>query len=128
MTSRARAALAVLSVLAAGLAAWFWLGRSAPPQLPASEEVFKSVDALFTAITASDDRQLAACQARLTALKDSHELPPAAAARLEQIIAQAKTGKWEDAARALYDFMEGQKRTGAPIEWQQKQLPLRARR
>jgi len=115
MTTRNRAALAALSMVAGGFAAWFWLGRSAPPQLPASAEAFKSVDALFTAVTARDEQQLAACQSRLAAHKDREELSPAAAVRLDQIIAEAKGGQWEAAARALYDFVKGQKRAGEPI-------------
>jgi hypothetical protein len=121
MTRRSLAVLAVLSVVTGGLVAWFWLGRSSPPQLPANEEVFKSVDALFTAITARDAQQLAACEARLAAHKERQELPPAAATRLDQIVTQASGGKWEASARALYHFIQGQKRGGELVAPRPKQ-------
>jgi hypothetical protein len=104
------AALAGLVVLGAvACVAAFW-GR--PPQMGADEEVFATVDALFTAVTARDERLVAQCETRLHAARDEGKLPPAAAAHLDSVIARARAGRWESAAQRLYDFMKAQKREG----------------
>jgi hypothetical protein len=77
------------------------------------EEVFKSVDALFTAVAARDDQLLGACERRLHALADAGKLPADAAAYLDDVVATARAGRWELAARTLYDFMRAQRREGA---------------
>jgi hypothetical protein len=84
-----------------------------PPQLPPDAEVFKTVDALFTAVTAQSDTHLTACEQRLAAYKERGLLPPAAAKRLERVIATARAGEWREAAERLYDFMQGQRRQAA---------------
>jgi hypothetical protein len=75
--------------------------------------VFKSVDALFTAVAARDDQLLGACEQRLHALADAGRLPVDAAAYLDDVVATARAGRWESAARTLYDFMRAQRREGA---------------
>jgi hypothetical protein len=79
----------------------------------ADEEVARTVDALFTAVTARDEKLLAAGEGRLLTLKDSGKLPLAAFAYLDPIIRKARAGRWESAAHALYDFMRAQRREGA---------------
>jgi len=112
MTSRTRIGLAVLALLGVviGLRAW-WAFRS-PPQLPPSDEVFKTVDSLFTAVTARDEGKLVACEQRLTKYKERGLLPAAAAKRLDRVISAARGGQWESAAHQLYTFMLGQRRDG----------------
>ncbi|HZZ78502.1 MAG TPA: hypothetical protein VFE62_08290 [Gemmataceae bacterium] len=83
-----------------------------PPQMGADEEVFRTVDALFTAVTARDEKRLAECERHLTAFKSAGSLPPSAAAHLDGIVRQARGGQWEPAARSLYDFMMAQRRDG----------------
>ena len=101
---------AVVVVLGAvACMAAFW-GR--PPQMGADEEVFTTVDALFTAVTARDERLVAQCEARLRLARDEGKLPPDAAAHLDGVIARARAGRWESAATRLYDFMKAQKREG----------------
>jgi len=113
MTSRTRSCLTVLALLSVviGVRAW-WVFRS-PPQLPPSDEVFKTVDSLFTAVTARDEGKLAACEQRLAKYKERGLLPSAAAKRLDRAISSARAGQWEAAARQLYTFMLGQRRDGA---------------
>jgi hypothetical protein len=106
-----------------GIRAWF--GLRTQPQLPASEEVFKSVDALFTAVTARDESRLAACEERLARYHQSAELSDAAWKRLKAVIATARGGQWEPAARRLYDFMHGQRRAEMPVR---RASPLTAMR
>jgi hypothetical protein len=87
-----------------------FLGR--PPQMGADEEVFTTVDALYTAVTARDERLVAQCEARLRDARAEGKLPPDAAAYLNDVIARARGGRWESAAQRLYDFMKVQKREG----------------
>jgi hypothetical protein len=101
-----------------------WWNR--PPQMGADEAVFRTVDALFTAATARDEKQLADCERRLVALKDAGKLPPDASAYLDNIIRQARGGRWESAAHSLYDFMRAQRRDGAHERPRKGQYPSHA--
>ncbi len=112
MTSRNQLILTFLGVLLLALTARLYFTYRAQPQLPSSPEVFQTVDALFTAVTAHDSQRLANCQQRLAQYKDHGSLPPAAAQRLDRIISLAQSGDWTAAAHRLYDFMQAQKRTG----------------
>jgi len=102
---------------AAALAALVWLfmwWSSRPPQIGANEEVSEAVDALFTAVTARDEKLLADCEQRLLALKDAGKLPPQAATYLDSIIRKARAGRWESSAKSLYEFVRAQRRDEAP--------------
>jgi hypothetical protein len=106
------------AVLAAGLvgsaallACWFaWRGR--PPQLGGDETAFKTVDALFTAVTAREERLLQDCEQQLHVLKQRGRLPGNASAYLDGVIKKARAGRWESAAERLYGFMKAQRRDG----------------
>jgi hypothetical protein len=102
-------AAGVAGLLLGGLLLWWW---SRPPQMGADGEVSRAVDALFTAVTARDEKRLAECERRLRALQEAGKLPGAAAGYLDSIIRTARTGGWETAARSLYDFMRAQRREG----------------
>ena len=108
---RAAYILAGLVVLVGGSVLYAYLSR--PPQMGASEEVFTTVDALYTAVRGEDARQLAACERRLHGYRQAGELPPAAADALDRIIATARGGDWRRSAEHLYDFMLAQRRDGA---------------
>ena len=112
MTSRNKIGLALLGALVLVGAGRLWLGFRSQPQLPPSDEVFKSVDALFTAVTSRDESRLAACEQRLQGYKEAGRLNKSAWKRLGGVIAQARAGGWDPAAHALYDFMQGQRREG----------------
>jgi hypothetical protein len=114
MTSRTQLIVAIIGLLLLALTARFYFAYRSQPQLPASAEVFQTVDALFTAVTAHDTQRLADCQQRLAKYKDRGSLPSAAAQRLDRIISLAQSGDWTTAAHRLYDFMQAQKRTGEP--------------
>jgi hypothetical protein len=79
----------------------------------ADEQVFASVDALFTAITARDEKLLGQCEHRLHALKGAGNLPGSAAGYLDGVIQTARKGRWQAAAETLYSFMKAQRREGA---------------
>ena len=79
----------------------------------ADEEVFTSVDALFTAVTAHDQRLLDQCANRLQTLSGAGKLPREASVYLEGIAARARAGKWQKSAEQLYSFMFAQRREGA---------------
>jgi hypothetical protein len=80
----------------------------------ADEEAFAAVDALFTAVTARDEKRLGHCERRLGALKDAGKLPGDASDYLAGIIKTARDGRWEAAAGRLYNFMRAQRREGGP--------------
>jgi hypothetical protein len=81
----------------------------ARPQIGADHEVFKAVDALFTAINSKDQQRVDDCQIRLQEFRRAGKLPAPAARRLESIIAQAEKGHWQASAKTLYDFMLAQR-------------------
>src|SRR5262249_44254940 len=117
---------ALVAAGGAGLAilvgVFLWWG-SRPPQMGADEEGARTVDALFTAITAPDEKLLADGERRLSALGDAGELPPGASAYLDNIIRRARAGGWESAARSLYDFMRAQRREGAHEHSRKEESP-----
>jgi hypothetical protein len=88
---------------------WVIWSRSPPPQLKVDEQIFNTVDALFTALTSRDASRLADCERRLKAYHEAGRLSDAAALSLDAVIEQAQAGQWEPAARRLYDFMLGQR-------------------
>lgn len=94
------------------IGAWYYWPRT-PTQMGADEEVFTTVDALFTAVTAHDEKLLLQNEQRIKSLKDSGKLPEGAAAYLDGVIADARGGDWQPAAEDLYWFMKGQRREGS---------------
>jgi hypothetical protein len=113
-TTRRAAAVVAGAAALAGLVWLFMWWSSRPSQIGANEEVSEAVDALFTSVTARDEKLLAECQRRLVALKDSGKLPLPAATYLDNIINKARAGRWESSAQSLYDFVRAQRRDGAP--------------
>jgi hypothetical protein len=87
-------------------------GCGRPPQMGADKDVFATVDALFTAITAHDEKQLSQCEQRLKGYFDAGTLPETASTYLKGIIETAHQGKWQSAAETLYSFMMAQRREG----------------
>ena len=98
--------------LAILLGCWL-LGCGRPPQMGGDEEVFSSVDALFTAITARNEKLLGQCEQRLHTLRAARKLPDEASDYLDAVIRKARDGRWQSAAETLYDFMTAQRRDGA---------------
>src|SRR5438309_296095 len=98
-------ALGVAVLLVA--AGFFWFRGT--PQIGADKDAFRTVDALFTALTARDERLLGDCEKRLTALKNAGKLPADAANYLDGIVQRARAGDWQSAAERLYDFMRAQR-------------------
>ena len=96
----------VLSAIVFASVLWF---RSPPPQLDVDERVFKTVDALFTAIRSRDLSRMEDCDRRLKTYREEGRISDAAAGSLDDIIQQARGGQWEPAAKRLYDFMRGQR-------------------
>ena len=106
-----RPAVVLVSLIGVGVVAltiWFLCFRS-PPPLGSDREAIHAVDALFTAVTARDEKLLADCETRLTALQCQGRLPADAARYVDGIVQQARAGQWESAARRLYEFMRAQR-------------------
>lgn len=85
-------------------------GCGRPPQIGTDKEVFKAVDALYTAVGLKDARLVADCHEHLARLQNQGKLPQNASKALDKIVAQTKQGDWETAQARLSDFMEGQRR------------------
>ena len=100
--------LGLLGFGVALFAIWWWMGR--PPQMSASKESFAAVDALFTAVSAKDQRLLGQCEHRLETLATRGEVDDDVLAYLGGIITEAKAGNWEKTTRKLYTFMRAQRR------------------
>jgi len=88
-------------------AIWMIVGLRRPPPLDSDAEVRKTIDALFTAITARDETLVTGCEQRLSQHRVAGKLSPAAAVHLDQIVQRARAGTWEPAARELYVFIQG---------------------
>jgi LuxR family maltose regulon positive regulatory protein len=82
-------------------------------EIGTDDEVFATVDALFTALTCRDDSRLDDCEERLLAFREAEQMPEKAADYLDAVIDQARSGEWEPAAKRLYDFMYRQRREGS---------------
>lgn len=111
-----RAIVAAFAV--AGLAVFgiVFYGCGRPPQMGADPEVFRTVDALYTAITARNEKLLSDCEGRLQTLEQAGKLPSSSGAHLKGIIGIARQGRWQAAAERLYRFMEAQRRDAVRIE------------
>jgi hypothetical protein len=97
----------------AGLASTLCLalgGCWGPPQIGVDREVFKTVDALYTAVSLRDPRLVEDCRGRLGRLREAGKLPESAARDLDSMIEEARGGAWEPSQLRLSRFMEGQRR------------------
>ncbi|MFO0918106.1 MAG: hypothetical protein U0872_07310 [Planctomycetaceae bacterium] len=95
-------AIGAMGVLAVCLVLW---SRLPPPLLGDDDDVVRTVDALFTALTSRNSTWIDDCEQRLHLLRDESRLPAASARFLDDTIAQAREGRWEPAAKRLYDFI-----------------------
>ena len=89
------------------------LGMRHAPQMGSDEQVFRTVDALYTAVCSRDANRLAECEQRLHGYRDAGKLSADAADFLDGIVAQSRAGEWSAAAERLYHFMLAQRREGA---------------
>lgn len=99
------AIIGVVAVLLAGLAYWAW---TETPQLKADSDVYASLDALFTAVTARRESLVTNCESKLLMLHREGKIPKQAWKRISHIIETTKADQWESAAEDLYSFIEDQ--------------------
>ncbi len=98
--------VATLAVMVVAVLVW----RSWPmPQMGGDAEVIDTVDALFTAVTSKDEARLSQCEQRLQTQRQAGKIEPKAADALDAVIAKARSGSWQAAAKRLYKFMQDQK-------------------
>jgi hypothetical protein len=95
--------------VATGVLAALVLAGCGAPQLGPDREAFKTVDALYTAVSLRDPAQLERCGSELKKLLDDGKLPEAAYRSLEGILVDAREARWEPARRRLRDFMLAQR-------------------
>jgi hypothetical protein len=79
------------------------------PQIGPDREAFKSIDALYTAVSLRDAAQLERCGAELKQLQAAGKLPEPAYRSLEGILADARSANWGPARQHLRDFMLAQR-------------------
>ena len=99
-----------VALVATTVVALFFFWPRSEPQVGGDEEAFKSLDALFTAVTSRNLDRLTSTEGRLHSLRDQGKLPASAAERIDAIIASARAGEWQPAAERLYEFIKGQRR------------------
>ncbi|AMV37743.1 hypothetical protein [Planctomyces sp. SH-PL62] len=92
------------------LAALALAGCGAPPQMGADAETFKTVDALYTAVSLHKPELVDGCLATLKSQREAGKLDQAPYDALEAITTEAKSGSWESAQTRLAQFMRGQRR------------------
>lgn len=80
------------------------------PQMNADEEVMKTVDALFTALTSKHIQRLNDCEQTLQKYRLDGRLANNASKSLEAIIQRARAGEWDSSSKTLYDFILAQRR------------------
>lgn len=97
---------AVLVALLGGLA---WHYYSTPPSLQASPEAAKTLDAMFTALTARNPDNLSACMERIEQYSQDGQLAAKAVAELRTCHNLATSGSWEQAAKRLYWIIYAQR-------------------
>jgi hypothetical protein len=81
-----------------------------PPQMGTSDEAFKTVDALYTAVRSRDEKRLQLCEQLLKQHREAGKLTPAAGDYLDGVIREARSGSWQAATERLYGFMLAQRR------------------
>ena len=99
-----------LAGVAGMIALVIWWGQ--PPQMGIDENVFRTVDALYTAVRSESPARVSQCEQRLNQYREQGSLPKPAHEFLAGVIARTKKGEWEPAAKRLYDFMLAQRRDG----------------
>ena len=82
-----------------------------PPQVLGDPECFKTVDALWTAVTARSPKLVEQVQGDLQRLHTEGKLSEPGLAALAVICERAAGGEWEPAARELKSFIRGQRRS-----------------
>lgn len=107
------AAVALGGLVVAGVVAVVIAYLSRPPQMGADPDVFRTVDALYTAVRLKDEGKLGQCEGRLREYRALGKLPAGPADHLDGVIATARGGDWDRAAERLYEFMAAQRREGA---------------
>ncbi len=85
-------------------------GCGSHAQIGADPETFKTVDALYTAVSLRDPKLVDQCAGKLKELQAAGKLPEAAYATLDGLMGEAKSGGWESAQDRLARFMEAQRR------------------
>ena len=109
-SQRKRHVLYATAALLLAACAALYLGCGPAPQLGASPEVFKTVDALFTAIGNRDAQRIGECEHRLHEANKAGTLPDDAWDQLATVIKDTRSSQWQNAAETLYDFMMDQRR------------------
>ena len=83
------------------------IGCNSSPPL-GSEEVSRTADALYTAVTSRRPELVDAVEENLKKLNADQQISPAAMTALQAIIDQARAGQWQAAAEELDQLIRNQ--------------------
>lgn len=92
--------IGVIVGLLVGYQAWSYY--STPPKLQASVDATKTLDSMFTALTARDSAKLAACMIRIEQHFAAGKLGRKATDQLRYCAELGNKGSWDKAAKHLY--------------------------
>ena len=99
------AIIGAVAILLCGLTYWAWTDT---PQLKADGDVYASLDALFTAVTARRESLVANCESKLAVLHSEGKIPEQAWKRISHVIELTRSREGEIAVKAPYTFIERQ--------------------
>lgn len=97
------ACCALMGILALG-------GCGSPPQVFHEEQTYKTIDALWTALSTKRSDLLEATAADLNRLNAEGKLSPEGLAALSPILEKARRSEWQPAMVDLKAFIQGQRR------------------
>lgn len=100
--------LAIMGLALSAVVPFTGCGRTA--QIGRDSDSLAAIDALYTAVTSHRAPLLEQSLARIEALHSEGKLPPDVHEALEPIMAKAKKGEWDQAARDLHRFIRAQRR------------------
>jgi hypothetical protein len=100
-----RRSILIAGILGAVAVAGFQWSRRSPQIALDDEQVVATVDALFTAISTRNTDRLEDCARRLKSYHERGQTSSSVDSFLDSILAQARNGHWDPAARSLYDFI-----------------------
>ncbi len=87
------------------------LTSCSPPQYTNDKEIEKAIEGLYSATGMEDVAQVERCETKLKKLHEEGKFSADVWKYLQEVIQQAKAGKWTNARDKCYKLIKGQKGT-----------------
>lgn len=94
-----------------GIVFLVWLTGCSPPQYTNDKEIEKAIEGLYSATGMEDVPQVERCETKIKKLHEEGKIPVEVWKYLQEVIQQAKAGKWTTARDKCYKLIKGQKGT-----------------